>query len=92
MINLLLKERRNTSSWCIPCIKHDPELDLEVCDKCKGFLVTYFRCPSCDAVDYYRGYDNPKECDRCGILFPDFGELVESELSRVAYSLEELPL
>jgi len=60
-----------------------------VCKICRGYIVTYHKCPDCGSLDYYYGYDDPDFC-ACGYVWPDISLMKEDEKTRIDYYLSEV--
>ena len=84
MIEILHKERRNSTSWCIACIRQCGQQDDHICGVCQGYVTTYFKCPGCNLITYFTGHDEPDTC-KCGIVLPSIRDLKDTVDARVKY-------
>ena len=90
MIQMIVKERRGNTAWCIPCAEHGGAVEREVCDMCMGYVITYFQCPKCKFIGNFLGHAGDKMRENCNAIFPPFDELkTENPISRVEYHLDE---
>ena len=75
---------RNLTSWCIACNAHCGNADDNICETCRGYVVTYHMCPRCSQISRFFGYDMPDQCV-CKYVWPDIISLKEEQSARVKY-------
>jgi hypothetical protein len=94
MMNFIVKERRGghkTTSWCNACTELNAEPTDGTCEACQGFVTTYVRCPKCEYISFFYGFDEPSMCERCAAIYPSINQLkTENPISRVEYHLDKV--
>lgn len=87
MVHLIEKNHIGGTHKCRQCIRRLGIVDQMICNQCRGYIMTSYKCDRCGRISYYMGIDEPIMCAGCTAIFPVFESVKKDRAARIKYHI-----